>query len=203
MHENQNSGINLYEMGALKRSIVICILFQIILWATFGIAYYLNLDVWNSAADIIQTTPTEDSLVKTFIFIIVNNLIVFSLIVLGNIFARFVIFTPGILILVLQGIMIGWTAGTNSFEFPFSSVLEANIQYLKVGLWETTSYGLICGVTLTKSLNIADTFPPKKWSSVRKLRDLSFNVAERILAAVSIAMLVLAAYIEAVLITGL
>ena len=103
------------------------VLFQIVLWITFGIAYYFNLDAWNKGADIIHTVSTEDSLFKTFFIIIVNNLILFFLIALGNIFVRFGIVTPGILILLFQGIMIGWTAGTNSFEYPFPSVLEANI----------------------------------------------------------------------------
>lgn len=203
MHKISKKALNLYNMGVLKRSILIWILFQIILWTTFGIAYYYNIGVWSSEYGISQPVSTVDSLLKTFLIIIVNNLILFSLIALGNIFVRFGMFTPGILILIFQGIMIGWTAGTNSFEFPFTSVLEANIQYLKVGLWETTAYALICGVTLTKSLNIAATFPAKKWSSVRKLKDISFNVAEKTLAVVSVALLVLAAYIEAILITRL
>lgn len=190
-------------MGVLKRSVVIWVLFQIVLWITFGIAYYFNLDAWNRGADIIHTVSTEDSLFKTFFIIIVNNLLLFFLIALGNIFVRFGIVTPGILILLFQGIMIGWTAGTNSFEYPFPSVLEANIQYLKVGLWETTSYALICGVTLTKSLYISDTFPAKEWSSISKLNEISFNFTERILAVVSLAILVLSAFIEAILIIGL
>ncbi len=203
MYKNPKPKITLYEMGPLKRSVVIWVLFQIVLWITFGIAYYFNLDAWNRGADIIHTVSTEDSLFKTFFIIIVNNLILFFLIALGNIFVRFGIVTPGILILLFQGIMIGWTAGTNSFEYPFPSVLEANIQYLKVGLWETTSYALICGITLTKSLYISDTFPAKEWSSISKLNEISFNFTERILAVVSLAILVLSAFIEAILIIGL
>ena len=98
--------------------------------------------------------------------------------------------------------MIGLTAGANSFEFPFATVLDANIRYLKVGLWETTSYALICAVTLTKSLNIADTFPAKQWTETRILKDIRFSIGEKTLALISILMLITAAYIEAVLITG-
>ena len=57
--------------------------------------------------------------------------------------------------------MIGWLAGANGFEVPFINVTAANMQYLRIGLWETTAYSLVCGVTLTKSLLISETFPPK------------------------------------------
>jgi len=57
-------------MGVLKRSILICTLFQIILWITFGIAYYFNLDAWNSVTGISQTISTGDSLIKTFILLL-------------------------------------------------------------------------------------------------------------------------------------
>ena len=131
-----------------------------------------------------------------------RNFFLLLLIVFGNLFVRFGAVTPGLLILLVQGILIGWVAGSNAFEYPFGSVLEANIQYLKVGLWETTAYALICGVTLTKSLYIADTFPAKTWSQVRKLKNLKFSTEEKLMALLSVILLATAAYIEAVLLYG-
>ncbi len=119
---------------------------------------------------------------------------------LGNVFVRFGPLTPGLVILLLQGIMIGHVAGANSFEFPFASVAEANIQYLKVGLWEITAYSLVCAVTLTKSLYVAGTFPAKQWSEVRKLKDIVFSAPEKMLFGASLILLVVSAYVEAFLI---
>ncbi|NLI61110.1 MAG: hypothetical protein GX375_06730 [Clostridiales bacterium] len=53
-----------------------------------------------------------------------------------------------------------------------------------------------------KTIEYCRYFSRQKWSRARKLRDMSFNVAERVLTAVSIAMLALSAYIEAILVTN-
>ena len=106
------------------------IIFQFILWLTFTISYFTHISSWNHSNNPIMSNP--DNLLKTFLFIIVNNLILFSIIGLGNIFVRFGLFTLGLIVLIIQGVTIGIIAGTNSFEFPFTSVLAANIQYLKL-----------------------------------------------------------------------
>jgi uncharacterized membrane protein SpoIIM required for sporulation len=136
-------------------------------------------------------------MLSTFLFIAINNLIVCALIVAGNLFARFSLATPGLLVLLVQAIMIGWLAGSNGFEVPFLSVKAANIQFLKIGLWETTAYALACAVTLPKSLNISDTFPAKKWTQTRKLKDVKFNTAEIWVSVFAGGVLVIAAAIEA------
>ena len=193
---------HLYKAGVVKRTIVVWIAFQAILWIVFGITYFANPDSWRGIYEASHAVPSSDSLLRTFLFIIGNNLTLFLLIALGNIFVRFGPLTPGLLILALQGVMIGRVAGANSFEFPFATVWDANIRYLKVGLWETTAYALICAVTLTKSLNIADTFPAKQWTETRKLKDIDFSVAEKIVVLISALMLITAAYIGAVLVIG-
>ena len=60
----------------------------------------------------------------------------------GNLLVRFGSVTPGLLVLLVQGAAIGWVAGTNSFEVPFASVAAANMQYLRIGLWETSAYAI-------------------------------------------------------------
>lgn len=193
---------SLYKADVVKRTIVVWIAFQAVLWIVFGITYFLNPDSWRGIYETSHAASNSNSLLRTFLFIVGNNLILFFLIALGNIFVRFGPFTPGLLILALQGVMIGRVAGANSFEFPFTTVWDANIRYLKVGLWETTAYALICAVTLTKSLNIADTFPAKQWTETRRLKDISLSVGEKTLVLISILILITAAYIEAILIMG-
>lgn len=192
----------LYKASALRRVIVIWIAFQVILWAAFAISYSFSSEAWQTVLPSEGAAQPTAGIVGSALFIFVSNLFLLIIIGLGNLFVRFGAVTPGSLILLIQGIVIGITAGTNAFEFPFASVLEANIQYLKVGLWETTSYALICAVTLNKSLNIAETFPARQWSETRKIKDLRLDSAEKALTALSIVMLIAAAIVEAVLISG-
>lgn len=191
---------SIYQMGPLKRSIIIWALFQIVLWLVFLVSYYINTEAWNIVSSEVQTT--SNSVLSGFLYIIGMNSILFFIIVIGNIFVRFGLITLGPIILLLQGIMIGYVAGTNSFEFPFINVVEANLQYLRVGLWETTAYALICAVTMTKSLYISDSFPAKKWIEVRTLREIRFSLMEKIIIIVSIILLITVAYIEAFLLYG-
>lgn len=197
-----NKLMGIYRMGVFKRFVIIWSIFQVVLWGTFGIYYSLNTGAWKHLPSAEVAASDPDGLLMTFLYIIGNNLLLFMLIAFGNMFVRFAMVTPGILIILVQGVMIGAVAGTNSFEFPFTSVMEANIQYLKVGLWETTSYAMICAVTLTKSLNISETFPAKKWAETRKLKDIRFNIAEKSLLFFSVLILVISALIEAILVSS-
>lgn len=120
----------------------------------------------------------------------------------GNIFVRFNIVTPGLVVLVVQAVMIGWLAGSNGFEVPFASITAANIQFLRIGLWETTAYALVGAVTLPKSLLVADKFPAKEWSQTRKLKDIKFSNAEICILLVGITVLLVAAIIETFALVG-
>jgi hypothetical protein len=79
---------------------------------------------------------------------------------------------------------------------PFPRVAAANAAFLRIGLWETTAYVLTCAATLTKSLNIADTFPPQTWAETRTLKTLDFNTMEIIVATFGLLCLVGAALVE-------
>lgn len=115
---------------------------------------------------------------------------------------RFNIITPGLLVLVIQAVMIGWLAGSNGFEVPFANVKAANMQYLRIGLWETTAYALVCAVTLPKSLLIADTFPAKKWSQTRNLKDIDLSITETSILLLGAIGLLVAAIVETFSVTG-
>jgi hypothetical protein len=128
---------------------------------------------------------------------LLHNSFILLLIGLGNLFVRFGWFTPGVIILIIQALTIGWTAGTNAFAQPFPSVAAANAAFLRVGLWETSAYAVVCAVTLPKSRLIADAFPATEWEEQRSLRDLTFTRRELGLLAISVVMLTGAAVVEA------
>jgi hypothetical protein len=193
---------NIYQLSAIKRSVIIWLVFQCILWLAFGISYIINKDAWSNVIEVESAAAAVGGWWSTFLFIIVSNLFICILIILGNVFVRFNIITPGLIILVVQGIMIGWLAGSNGFEIPFASVKAANLQYLRIGIWETTAYALTCAVTLPKSLLIADTFPAKKWSQIRKFKDIKTSITETIILFLCVVLLIAAAIIETFAIIG-
>lgn len=185
-----------YNMSAIKRTIMLWIIMQCLMWIIFGISVLCHGDAWLNVNDVAPGTGAVGGWLSTLLFIIISNLIICILIALGNIFVRFGTITPGILILLIQIIGIGWLAGANDFEVPFTSIAEANIQYLKIGLWETTAYILTCAVTLTKSLYISNTFPATKWAEVRKLKDIRFSKEEVFIILIGLLLLIIAAIVE-------
>ena len=77
-----------------------------------------------------------------------------------------------------------------------ASLTEANLNYLKIGLWEVSAYAIVCAVTMTKSLNIAETFPAKTWSTTRKFADLRWDAQEKALLVAGLLFLIIAAFVE-------
>ncbi len=182
----------LFHLDVLARSAILWLAFMCALWAIFAVGVWTHPDAWSNIAEVEVETGWS-----VLAYIVAMNATVLLLIVIGNVFVRFGSVTPGLLVVGWQAIAIGWTAGTNSFAEPFSSVAQANAAFLRIGLWETTAYVLICAVTLDKSLNIADSFPAKQWSEVRRLRDLRFSRAEIAVTVISLTCLLVAALIEA------
>jgi hypothetical protein len=185
---------NLYRRNVLSRTLFIWLGFSAALWLIFGIGWITHPQAWGSGVDVQRLTGWN-----VFGAIIGSNSLLLLLIVAGNLFVRFGTVTPGLFILALQAVIIGWTAGTNAFTEPFSSVAAANAAFLRIGLWETSAYAVLCAVTLPKSLLVSDTFPARRWVSQRTLKDLRFTKGELALAAAGLACLVGAAYVEAFL----
>ncbi len=182
----------LYRSNVIIRSLVLWLAFMIVQWGVFGVGLLTHPEAWVDVPAVARETGWN-----VFFTIVSRNLILIGLIVIGNLFARFGPLTSGLVILAYQAIAIGWTAGTNGFAEPFPSVVAANAAFLRIGLWETTAYVLTCAATLTKSLNIADTFPPQTWAETRTLKTLDFNTMEIIVAAFGLLCLVGAALVEA------
>ena len=181
----------IYGMEPVKRVIIVWLAFFIIQWAVFLVAYLTNPEAWVNVQ-----TGVPDRGMDSALAILANNGILLILIVAANLFARFGSVSLGGLILIIQAVMIGWTAGTNGFAFPFPNLGAANMNYLKIGLWELSAYAIVGGVTLTKSLNISETFPPKSWVVSRKLKDITFDKTEERLLILAAVFLAVAALME-------
>ncbi len=182
----------LLRQPALLRTAIIWASMLIVMFITFGIGVATHPEAWTGvpAREMIGGWP----LLWTALL---HNTLILLLIGVGNLFVRFGWFTPGLLILSIQALTIGWTAGTNAFTNPFSSAAAANAAFLRIGLWETGAYAVVCAVTLTKSRLIADTFPATTWEEQHSLRDLTFTRTELGVLIMSGVMLVGAAVTEA------
>lgn len=192
----------LYQMNPIRRTAVVWLGFQAILWLTFGVGYISNQDAWVDVTAGPPSTAAVGGWLNTLLFIVISNAVVVALVVGGNLFARFGLVTPGMLVLLVQAVSIGWLAGTNGFEVPFTSVGLANAQFLRVGLWETTAYAVGGALTLPKSLLIADGFPAREWREQRKLKDLQLSRSEKVLALITGLTLIGAALVETVYLTS-
>ena len=155
----------LFEMNSVQRTVVMWIAFMAILWIVFGIGLVTHPDAYTYLPAAGRETGW-----RVAAFILSSNVPLLLLIIFGNLFVRFGDLTPGLLILVYEAVVIGWTAGTECFMEPFPSVAAANAAFLRIGLWETTAYVLLCAVTLPKSLNVAATFPAKEWTITTALQ---------------------------------
>lgn len=182
----------IYQSNVWGRAAVLWLVFMIITWLVAGIAYLSHPNAW-------QNVPAVDAEKgwNVFLFIVASNSVLLALIVSGNLFVRFGAVTVGLVILLWQAVAIGWTAGTNGFMDPFPSFAAANRAFLFIGLWEITAYVLLCAATVTKSLLISESFPARKWSEQRSLKDLRFTRSEWIVVAISIFLLLGAGAIEA------
>ena len=109
-------------------------------WIVFAIGLVTHPGVFTNLPAVGRETGW-----RVVAFILGNNGVLMLLIIFGNLFVRFGNVTPGLLILAYEAVMIGWTAGTNGFMEPFPSVAAANAAFLRIGLWETTAYVLLCG----------------------------------------------------------
>jgi hypothetical protein len=183
---------NLLEKDVLTRILILWLVSMPVLWLIFAVGAYTHQDAWVNVQAVEPQTGWN-----VFWFILRNNFLILGLITLGNLFVRFGAVTPGLLILAIQIVTIGWTAGTNSFMEPFPSIEAANTAFVRIGLWEITAYISICAITLSKSILVADTFPAKRWTKTTRLKDVTFTRAEVIASLLSVFALVSAAYIEA------
>lgn len=191
----------LYQVGAVKRTIIIWLLLQSVLWLFFAVGYWAKPGAWVDVQTVAPSSAAVGGVATTAGYIVARNCIVLLLIGAGNLLVRFGSVTPGLLVLLVQGAAIGWVAGTNSFEVPFASVAAANMQYLRIGLWETSAYAIFCAITLTKSLLVANSFPAREWAEQHILRSLKFTGTEIALGLLAFLFLVGAALVEALYLT--
>lgn len=182
----------LLRQNALVRSALVWLVMMVVLQTVFYLAVWTHPEAW-------QNVPTAEMERggRLLALALVSNGFILAAISGGNLFVRFGNVTPGLIVLAIQAVTIGWMAGTNSFAAPFPSVAAANAAFLRIGLWETSAYAIACAVTLPKSLLVAATFPAREWRERRTLSEIGFTPLQTALMILSVLMLVGAAVVEA------
>ncbi|MCC6190328.1 MAG: hypothetical protein IT318_14965 [Anaerolineales bacterium] len=183
---------SLFDGDALARFARLWLLFMAVTWTVFGAGVLTHGQAWLGVPVIERQVgwPVLGTILG-------HNLLLLALIAGGNLFVRFGTLTPGLVILLVQAVVIGWTAGANRFAEPFASVAAANLAFVRVGLWETTAYVLICAATLPKSLYVASAFPARQWAETRSLRSVAPTLPEALMAGAAVACVLGAAWVEA------
>jgi hypothetical protein len=182
----------LFRQNALARSLLVWLTVMLVLQAVFYLAAWTHPEAWQGVAvgEVERGWPWLGRA-------LLNNGFILAAIIIGNLFVRFGPVTPGLIILTIQALTIGWVAGTNSFVAPFPSIAAANAAFLRIGLWETSAYAIAFAVTFPKSLLVSATFPAREWMDKRALSDALFTPGEIALMGLSLLMLVGAAIVEA------
>ncbi len=117
---------------------MIWVCFQLLLWSVFVLSYTLNKQAWINTVIIVSR---DTGWMATLFYIIASNLVLCFLIAAGNIFVRFGPVTPGLVILIMQGVLIGWMA-VNGFKVPLS-VLWKQITIFESRIMKQLPYSTI------------------------------------------------------------
>ena len=106
---NALSGLfrNLYQFGAVKRTIIVWLLFQSVLWVFFGAGYLLQPDSWVNVPTVAPSSAAVGGVGTTIGYIVLRNSIVLLLIGAGNLFVRFWPGDPRLLVLAVGEQMAG------------------------------------------------------------------------------------------------
>ena len=189
------------NLGAVKRSVVVLLGFQVLRWLVFGISYMLNRGSWVEVAAVEASTAAVGGWWSTFFFILLSILFI-CVLCRGNILVRFGSITPGLLVLpsARLSLLAGWRGPK-----VLSTISQCGRS--EPAVLEDRALGDIslcpdCAVTLPKSLLVADTFPAKQWSETRRLRDIALSPAETGIVVLGCLMLIAAALIETNAILG-
>ena len=147
----------LYQVGAVKRTIIIWLLLQAVLWVFFVIGYLARPGAWQDVPAIAPASAAVGGVASTLGYIVFRNAIVLLLIGAGNILVRFGSVTPGLLVLLVQGATIGWVERM-ALRFPFQACSCQPAVFTHRPM-ETSAYAVL-RTDSTKSLLLPTVFLP-------------------------------------------
>lgn len=130
---------------------------------------------------------------KIFLFNFIVGGIVFSLCNLfrvGNVPLGYVAIWGQILI-------FGLLKGTNSFIYPYETMLASLIGFLRTGLWEFTSYILMTCSTIDFAIYGQESWISNKVTKIKQWSDVKLSKVEKTIYTLGALILLLSAFLEA------
>jgi len=140
-----------------------------------------------------EEVDVVSTFLKIFLFNFIVGGVVFSLCNLfrvGNVPLGYVAIWGQILI-------FGLLKGTNSFIYPYESMLASFIGFLRTGLWEFTSYILMTCSTIDFAIYRQESWTSNKVTKIKQWNDVKLNKVEKITYTLGVLVLLLSAFLEA------
>jgi hypothetical protein len=97
----------------------------------------------------------------------------------------------------LQIFVFGVLKGTNSFIYPYETMLASFIGFLRTGLWEFTAYILMTCSTVNFAIYRQESWISSKVTKIGQWNDVKLSKVEKSTYSVGAIILLLSAFLEA------
>jgi hypothetical protein len=187
----------LTDRSLLKRFMWMCILSFSVFFLTWIVSYLVLpqgilrgklLGTWLFGEDI----DWLSTFVKIFLFNFLIGGIVFSLCNLfrvGNI-------PLGYVAVWLEMLVFAVLKGTNSFVYPYETMLSSFIGFLRTGLWESSAYILMTCSTFNFAIYRQESWLSGNVTRIKQWQAVKLSKAEKGTYAMGVAILAFSAYLE-------
>lgn len=187
----------LTDRSLLKRFMWMCILSFSVFFLTWIVSYLVLpqgilkgklLSTWLFGEDV----DVLSTLLKIFLFNFLIGGIVFSLCNLfrvGNV-------PLGCVVVWLEFLVFGVLKGTNSFVYPYETMLSSFLGFLRTGLWESSAYILITCSTFNFAIYRQESWLSGKVTRIKQWQDVKLSKTEKGTYVIGVAILAFSAFLE-------
>ena len=146
-----------------------------------------------------ENTDLLSTFLKIFLFNFLIGGIVFSL---CNLF-RVGDIPLGYVAIWLDILVFGLLKGTNSFIYPYETMLASFIGFLRTGLWEFSAYVLMTCSTVNFAIYKQESWLSGKVTRIKQWSNVKLNKADKSTYLIGVIVLLLSAFLEALAIFGM
>lgn len=103
----------------------------------------------------------------------------------------------------LDILIFGLLKGTNSFIYPYETMLASFIGFLRTGLWEFSAYILMTCSTVNFAIYRQESWLSGKVTRIKQWNNVKLSKAEKSTYLIGVIVLLLSAFLEALAILGM
>jgi len=93
-------------------------------------------------------------------------------------------------------LIFGLLKGTNSFIYPYETMLASIIGFFRTGLWEFTAYTLMTCSTIDFAIYKQESWTSNKITRIKQWADVKLNRIEKSTYVVGVIILLVSAFLE-------